>query len=66
MPHEIAVYGVLMPGLLPVFLCCLLVMVLLDLAVGRLGLYRHVWHPALFRFSVFVCLFGIAGLLLIR
>jgi hypothetical protein len=66
MPHEIAVYGVLMPGLLPVFLGCLLVMVLLDLAVGRLGLYRHVWHPALFRFSVFVCLFGIAGLLLIR
>lgn len=66
MPHEVAIYGVLVPGLLPVFIGCLLLMVLLDLAVGRLGLYRHVWHPALFRFALFVCLFGFAGLLLIR
>jgi hypothetical protein len=66
MPHEVAIYGVLVPGLLPVFLGCLLLMVVLDLVVGRLGLYRHVWHPALFRFAVFVCLFGVAGLLLIH
>jgi hypothetical protein len=38
---------VLVPALLPVFLGCALLMMLLDLAVGRLGLYRHVWHPAL-------------------
>jgi hypothetical protein len=66
MPHEIAIYGVLVPGLLPVFLGCLLLMVLLDMLVGRLGLYRHVWHPSLFRLALFVCLFGVAGLLLIR
>jgi hypothetical protein len=66
MPHEVDLYGVLMPGLLPLFLGCLLLMVLLDLVVGRFGLYRHVWHPALFRFAVFVCLFGAAGLLLIH
>ena len=66
MPHEISFHGVLLPGLLLVFLGCLLLMVLLDLVVGRLGLYRLVWHPSLFRFALFVCLFGAAGLLLLR
>lgn len=66
MPHEIAFHGVLLPGLLVVFLGSLLLMVLLDLLVGRLGLYRQVWHPSLFRLALFVCLFGAAGLLLLR
>jgi hypothetical protein len=66
MPREIEFYGVLMPGLLPVFLLSLLAMVGLDLVIGRLGLYRRLWHPSLFRFALFVCLFGAAGLLLIR
>lgn len=66
MPHEISFRGVLVPGLLAVFIGCLLLMVLLDLLVGRLGLYRHVWHPSLFRLALFVCLFGAAGLLLLR
>ena len=66
MPSEIAFHGVLLPGLLAVFVVCLLLMVLLDLLVGRLGLYRHVWHPSLFRFALFVCLFGAAGLLLLH
>ena len=66
MPHEIDIYGVLVPGLMPVFLLCLLLMVLLDMLVGRLGLYRHVWHPSLFRLALFVCLFGVAGLFLIH
>jgi hypothetical protein len=25
---------------------------------ARAGLYRHVWHPALFDFSAYVCLLG--------
>ena len=24
--------------------------------MGRIGLYRHVWHPALFDFAVYVCI----------
>ncbi|MGY3041120.1 hypothetical protein ACVWWQ_002751 [Rhodanobacter sp. TND4EL1] len=64
MSYEISFHGVLLPGLLVVFIGCLLLMVLLDLVVGRLGLYRHVWHPSLFRLALFVCLFGAAGLLL--
>ncbi len=66
MPLEIAFYGVLLPGLLPVLVGCLLLMVWLDLLIGRLGLYRRVWHPSLFRLALFVCLFSAAGLLLIR
>ena len=66
MPPEIELFGVLMPSLLPVFLLSLVAMVVLDLAIGRVGLYRHLWHPSLFRFALFVCLFGAAGLLLIR
>lgn len=66
MPHEVSFHGVLIPGLLAVFIGCLLLMMLLDMLVGRLGLYRHVWHPSLFRLALFVCLFGAAGLSLLR
>lgn len=66
MPREIAIQGVLVPGLLPIFLGCLLLMVLVDLLIGRYGLYRYVWHPPLFRLALFACLFGLAGLLLLH
>lgn len=64
MPHEIAFGGVLIPALLPIFLACLLLMWLADTVLGRLGLFRHVWHPPLFRLALFACLFGTLGLLL--
>lgn len=66
MPREIAFYGTQMPGLLPVFVGCLLLMMLLDLLLSRIGLYRQVWHPSLFRLALLVCLFSSAGLLLVR
>lgn len=66
MPHEVDIYGVLVPGLLPLFLGCLVLMVPIDLLLGRLGWYRRVWHPSLLRLALFVCLFSAAGLLLIR
>ncbi len=66
MPREIVVAGALVPGLLPVFLFSLLLLWLLDRLAGRHGLYRHVWHPALFRSALFVCIFGGLGLLLMR
>jgi len=65
-PREIAIQGVLVPGLLPIFLGCLLLMVLVDLLIGRYGLYRYVWHPPLFRLALFACLFGLAGLLFLH
>lgn len=66
MPHEISIGGALVPGLVVVFCGCLLLMWLLDTAIGRLGLYRYVLHPSLVRLALFVCLFGAAGLLLIH
>jgi hypothetical protein len=66
MPGEIAVADALVPGLLLVFLASMLALWGIDWIVGRLGLYRYVWHPALFRLALFVGLFGAAGLLMFR
>jgi hypothetical protein len=64
MPREIAIGDALVPGMLLLFVAMLAVLWLLDWAAGRFGLYRHVWHPPLFRVAVFVALFGGLGLLL--
>lgn len=65
MPREIDLFGVLIPGMLVIFGVSLLIAGLLDGLLGRLGGYRHVWHPALFRLAVFLSLFAAAGLLLL-
>lgn len=64
MPREIALFSVLMPSLLPVFLACGVLYWMLDRVLARAGLYRLVWHPALFRAALFACIFSAAGLLL--
>ncbi|MFA9219009.1 MAG: DUF1656 domain-containing protein [Sphingomonadaceae bacterium] len=58
MPREIAVFGVLLPTLLPLFLASLLIQGALDWVLGLTGAYRHVWHPALVRLCLLVCVFG--------
>lgn len=58
MPRELAVFGILIPTLLPVFVLCMALQVGLDRILGKLGFYRQVWHPALARLCLFVCLFG--------
>ncbi|WP_266160345.1 DUF1656 domain-containing protein [Dyella silvatica] len=65
-PHEVALFDALVPGLLLVFLLCMMLLWAVDAVVGRFGLYRFVWHPSLFRLALFVCMFGAAGLLLLR
>ena len=64
MSREIAIGDALVPGLLVLFVLALLVLWLLDGLAGRLGFYRLVWHPPLFRFAVFVCVFGAFALFL--
>lgn len=64
MPREIAIFNLLLPSLALVLLGCGGVFVLFDLGLARVGLYRHVWHPALFRLSIFIGLFSTMGLLL--
>jgi hypothetical protein len=63
MHHEISIFAFLVPGLLVVLLVSTVVFVGIDLLLARVGTYRHVWHPSLFRASLFVALFCAASLL---
>ena len=58
MPREIAIFGVLLPTILPLFLASLLIQGVLDWLLGLAGVYRHTWHPALVRLCLLVCIFG--------
>ncbi len=59
MPLDITLFGVQMPTLLPIFFVTALFQILVDRILADAGIYRHVWHPGLFRTAVFVCLFAI-------
>jgi len=58
MPRDINFFGVLLPGILPLFLMTLLLQVVIDSALNRIGAYRRSWHPALVRVCLFVCIFS--------
>lgn len=66
MPREFSLLDALMPTMFLAFLASVVLQVLLDRILGCCGLYRHVWHPPLFRVSVFVCIFGVFGLFVLR
>lgn len=62
MPRELAIFSIYVPTLLPLLLATGAVHWLLNGLLARIGFYRHVWHPSLFRLCTFICLFGLAGL----
>lgn len=64
MPRELVLAGILFPTLLLVFVAAAALTWLLDTLSARLGLQRFVWHPPLLRLALFVCLFGVGGLLI--
>jgi uncharacterized protein DUF1656 len=64
MPREIALFDALIPTLLFIFIGCLFLQMAIDWIFTRLGLFRYVWHPNLFRIALFFCIFCAAGLLL--
>lgn len=64
MPREILLSGAIIPTLVPVFLLAGVFMLLLDRIFAITGLYARVWHPALFRVSLFVCLFALMSLVI--
>jgi len=66
MPREIAMLDALIPSLFLVFLASVVLQTLLDRVLAWCGVYRHVWHPPLFRLSCFVCIFGVSGLMTLR
>jgi uncharacterized membrane protein len=56
MTYELDLFGVLVPSLL---LWSVIAFVLARIAsrlIARAGLYRRIWHPALFDFAHFICL----------
>jgi protein-S-isoprenylcysteine O-methyltransferase Ste14 len=66
MPREIAMLDALVPIIFLVFLMSVVLQSLQDRVLAWCGVYRHVWHPPLFRLSCFVCIFGASGLLVLR
>lgn len=66
MPRELDFQGILLPTLLPILALAALLFWLLDGFIAQRGLYAKVWHPSLFRVSLFVCLFAALGLLVYR
>jgi protein AaeX len=59
MLRELALFGALAPSLLLYFLAAVVLFVVVDRAVARLGVYRFLWHPPLARLGLFLCLFSV-------
>jgi protein AaeX len=57
-PREIAIGGILAPGLIVSALLALVAMLILRRLLSRLGFYGLIWHPALFNAALFVLLLG--------
>lgn len=66
MPREFALFGVLLPTLLPLFILSFVLQTLLDRVLGWAGFYRMVWHPSLARLCTFIAIFGALSLSLYK
>jgi hypothetical protein len=60
MRYEIDLFGVLVPSLVLWSVLAFVLARIISKLIARVGLYRLIWHPALFDFSLYVCL--VAGL----
>ncbi|MGI4813568.1 MAG: DUF1656 domain-containing protein [Janthinobacterium lividum] len=60
---EVDIYGVYLPTLLVLMLLSYGISVPMRKLLGRTGLYRFVWHRALFDLSLYVILLGLAVLI---
>lgn len=56
MSGEFTVYGVFVPTLLALMTLAYLLKSGVRLVLQRMGAYRHVWHPSLFNFAIFLIL----------
>lgn len=66
MPLDITLLGIQMPTLLLIFVASAILQILLDRMMSDFGIYTHVWHPGLFRTSIFICIFTIPSLYIYR
>jgi hypothetical protein len=60
---ETNVGGALAPSLLLYVLVSIVLFLVTDRVASAIGFYRIVWHPALVRFAVWVCLLSALVLL---
>jgi len=66
MPVEINIFGFYAPVLLLVLAASVVLFVMLDLLLARIGTYRFTWHPGLFRVALFLTVFCGAALIFHR
>ncbi|GLR91709.1 DUF1656 domain-containing protein [Bradyrhizobium iriomotense] len=62
MRYELDLFGVLIPTLLLWSVVAYVLARIVSKLIARIGLYRWIWHPALFDFAMFICL--VTGLVL--
>ena len=56
MKYELDLFGVIVPSLLLWGVLAFVLARIVSKVIARAGLYRHVWHAALFDFGLYVCL----------
>ena len=56
MKYGLDLFGVIVPSLLLWSVVAYVLARTVSKLITRAGLYRHVWHPALFDFSLYVCI----------
>ncbi|KJC57102.1 membrane protein [Bradyrhizobium sp. LTSPM299] len=59
MRFELDIYGVLVPALLLWLILAYALSAIVSRVMQHFGLYRLVWHRALFNFALYVCLLGV-------
>jgi Protein of unknown function (DUF1656) len=55
MTYEVDLFGVLVPSLLLWSVVAFVIARIASKLIARAGLYRRIWHPALFDFALFIC-----------
>jgi hypothetical protein len=55
---EFSLYGVFVPTLIALMLAAFVVLLGLQFLLLRAGVYRHVWHPPLFNFALYILVLG--------
>jgi len=56
MKYQLDLFGVIVPSLLLWGVVAYVPARAVSKLIARAGLYRHVWHSALFDFALYVCL----------
>jgi hypothetical protein len=56
MRYELDLFGVLVPSLVLWSVLAFVVARIISKLIARAGLYRRIWHPALFDFALYVCI----------